>query len=80
MGYNYSFKIENAKLGSVFFGTVYRGMCRGKEVAVKVLRQSTLDDKTVNEFKREVQIMSTLKIQFTFIYGCMYSTWKIKNW
>jgi serine/threonine protein kinase len=54
-------KVEDAKLGSGSFGTVFRGMCRGKEVAIKVLRQQSLDDKAVAEFKRECKIMSSLK-------------------
>ncbi len=39
------------------FGTVYRGVCRGKEVAVKKLFKQNVDPKILEDFKKEVRIM-----------------------
>ncbi len=39
------------------FGIVYAGKCRQKDVAVKVLLNQNLDEKTLRSFKREVEIM-----------------------
>eukprot|EP01128_Nolandella_sp_AFSM9_P010772 TRINITY_DN7496_c0_g1_i1.p1 TRINITY_DN7496_c0_g1~~TRINITY_DN7496_c0_g1_i1.p1 ORF type:complete len:493 (-),score=71.45 TRINITY_DN7496_c0_g1_i1:286-1764(-) len=47
-------------LGVGSFGKVIRGKCRGKDVAIKMLHKTTLDEKTLVSFKKEVAIMSTL--------------------
>ena len=44
-------------LGKGSFGTVYRGKCRSKEVAVKILHFQVLDEKALDTFRQEVQIM-----------------------
>lgn len=44
-------------LGDGSFGTVYRGRCRAKDVAVKVLHKQDLDQKTLATFRQEVQIV-----------------------
>jgi serine/threonine protein kinase len=49
------------KIGGGCFGTVYRGICRGKDVAVKKLHQQTLVDSALEEFKKEVEIMTHLR-------------------
>jgi len=48
------------KIGGGCFGEVYRGKCRGIEVAVKRLNRQDLDPKTLADFKKEVEIMSKL--------------------
>jgi serine/threonine protein kinase len=45
------------KLGSGSFGEVYKGKLRGVEVAVKKLSLKQLDERKINQFKREVAIM-----------------------
>mmetsp|Transcript_16270 Transcript_16270/g.63424 ORF Transcript_16270/g.63424 Transcript_16270/m.63424 type:complete len:579 (+) Transcript_16270:111-1847(+) len=47
-------------LGDGSFGTVYRGRCRAKDVAVKVLHKQDLDQKTLATFRQEVQIVSKI--------------------
>lgn len=37
---------------------MYRGTCRGKQVAVKKLLTQDMDDDTLIEFRKEVEIMT----------------------
>lgn len=46
-----------AEIGTGTFGKVLRGKCRGKDVAIKVLHKPIDDEKTLNSFKKEVEIM-----------------------
>lgn len=49
--------IREQLIGVGSFGQVWRGKCRGKEVAIKVLNRQDLDEKTLEEFRREVDII-----------------------
>eukprot|EP00027_Filamoeba_sp_ATCC50430_P018551 CAMPEP_0168567218 /NCGR_PEP_ID=MMETSP0413-20121227/14878_1 /TAXON_ID=136452 /ORGANISM="Filamoeba nolandi, Strain NC-AS-23-1" /LENGTH=511 /DNA_ID=CAMNT_0008599375 /DNA_START=169 /DNA_END=1704 /DNA_ORIENTATION=+ len=49
------------KIGKGSYGVVYKGRLRGKEVAVKKLYESKLDENTMDSFKKEVAIMSKLR-------------------
>lgn len=44
-------------LGNGSFGKVYRGRCRSKDVAVKVLHHQELDEATIATFRKEVEIV-----------------------
>jgi len=48
------------RIGQGCFGTVFRGLCRGKEVAVKKLRKQQLTPATLSEFMKEVRICCSL--------------------
>lgn len=56
------------KIGGGCFGSVYRGRCRGKEVAIKKLFKQDVDEKTLADFRKEVQIMSQLRHPNTLLF------------
>lgn len=45
------------KIGEGTFGEVWRGTCRGKEVAIKKMKKSDSDPKSLEDFKKEIEIM-----------------------
>ncbi|EGG16486.1 SH2 domain-containing protein [Cavenderia fasciculata] len=51
--------ITESILGDGSFGTVYKGRCRQKDVAVKVMLKQ-VDEKTLKDFRKEVAIMSKI--------------------
>ena len=44
-------------LGEGTFGKVYRGTCRAKRVAVKILHRQELDEDTLDDFRKEVEML-----------------------
>ena len=48
--------VYGQKIGGGCFGTVYKGKCRGKDVAVKKLFRQDMNEKTLRDFKKEVEI------------------------
>jgi len=48
------------KIGGGCFGNVYEGKCRGMKVAIKKLFKQDLNEKSLAEFKREVEVCSQL--------------------
>ena len=51
-------------IGKGSYGEVYEGMVRGKPVAVKILK-AQFDEKTIEDFKHEVRVMSKVSHQNT---------------
>eukprot|EP01099_Mayorella_cantabrigiensis_P004755 TRINITY_DN362_c0_g1_i1.p1 TRINITY_DN362_c0_g1~~TRINITY_DN362_c0_g1_i1.p1 ORF type:complete len:531 (-),score=125.59 TRINITY_DN362_c0_g1_i1:95-1606(-) len=49
------------RIGSGCFGQVFRGRCRGVEVAIKKLTRQEIDPKMLSEFRKEVEIMTSLR-------------------
>lgn len=47
-------------IGSGCYGEVYKGTCRGMDVAVKVLLKQSISEKNLQDFQKEVEIMSSL--------------------
>jgi len=54
------FDKTNDLIGQGAFGKVYRGKCRGKEVAIKILRNQDLSPETLDEFHHEIEICSRI--------------------
>jgi serine/threonine protein kinase len=49
---------ESGELGDGHFGVVYRGQCRGLNVAVKMLKVETVDATALQSFRAEVNTMA----------------------
>jgi hypothetical protein len=41
-----------------YFCNLFLGTCRGKEVAIKKLHQQELEEELLEDFRREVEIMT----------------------
>ncbi|EGG23899.1 SH2 domain-containing protein [Cavenderia fasciculata] len=54
------YDLKNDFLGQGSFGSVYKGKCRGQEVAVKVPRKQKLNLYELTSFRHEVKIMSKI--------------------
>lgn len=50
-----------SKIGGGSFGSVYRGKCRGIDVAIKKLHKQTLPEKELAAFKKEVEILTRIR-------------------
>lgn len=61
--------LTSARVGS--FGKVIRGKCRGKDVAIKMLHKTRLDEETLVSFKKEVSIMRCLFLLLSFSHLCL---------
>jgi serine/threonine protein kinase len=49
------------QIGEGCFGTVFRGHCRGQEVAIKKLHVTEFEQEVLEEFKKEVSILTHLR-------------------
>jgi serine/threonine protein kinase len=51
------FDVQSDLIGEGTYGKVYRGMCRGQQVAIKVPQQQNLSEQQLADFRNEVAIM-----------------------
>jgi len=53
--------IYGEKIGGGCFGSVYKGRCRGADVAIKKLLKQDLDPRVLEDFRKEVDIMTQMR-------------------
>lgn len=53
--------IYGEKIGGGCFGSVYKGTCRGLTVAIKKLVKQDLDPKVMEDFRKEVDILTQMR-------------------
>jgi serine/threonine protein kinase len=53
--------IIEEKIGGGCFGSVFKGKCRGVTVAIKQLHKQDLDPKILEDFRKEVDIMTQMR-------------------
>jgi hypothetical protein len=53
------------EIGKGNFGVVWKGKCRGVDVAIKKLHAESFDPNTMEEIKKEVALMTYISINFS---------------
>lgn len=73
------FQGQKIVLGEGQFGIVYKGVCRGSEVAIKVLKSNQITQSKKDEFLREINIMSSSQMKHPHLVlllgACVEGRW-----
>ncbi|ELP88833.1 protein kinase, putative, partial [Entamoeba invadens IP1] len=69
---------EEKKIGNGSFGIVFLGTFRRKKVAIKKMKQSTNNEKMLDEFKKEVEMLDKFRSDYIIhFYGAVFDSSKI---